>query len=126
MAWMIVYSLAISFSKCAILLLYVRVFTTQKRGFSITAYLVGFVVIATALTNTFTAISQCSPQAFAWDKSMPKGKCMDVFANAQYMAIPNVVTGAVMLAMPMPLVWHLKIDVSAKTALTATFLHGIM
>lgn len=29
---------------------------------------------------------------------------MNIFANAQYMAIPNVVTGAVMLAMPMPLV----------------------
>ncbi|MCJ1278784.1 hypothetical protein MMC21_006602, partial [Puttea exsequens] len=126
MAWMILYGLSIGFSKIAILLLYIRVFTTQKRAFTATAVLVGFVVIATALANTFAVIFQCHPQAYAWDKTIAGGSCMNGFENAQYMAIPNVVTGAVMLAMPMPVIWNLNIDASAKVALTATFLHGII
>lgn len=51
---------------------------------------------------------------------------MNVVAFSRYMAIPNVITGAVMLVMPLPVVWNLNIDVSAKIALTATFMHGIM
>ena len=126
MAWMIIYGLSIAFSKCAILLLYIRVFTTIKRTFTITSWLVGFFVIMTGIANIFGAVFQCSPVAYAWDKSIPRGNCMDIVAFSRYMAIPNVVTGAVMLIMPLPVVWNLNIDVSAKIALTATFLHGIM
>lgn len=126
MAWMIIYGLSIAFSKCAILLLYIRVFTTIKRTFTITSWLVGFLVIMTGLANIFGAVFQCSPVAYAWDKTIPRGSCMDIVAFSRYMAIPNVVTGAVMLIMPLPVVWNLNIDVSAKIALTATFLHGIM
>lgn len=69
-AWMIVYGLSIAFAKCAILLLYVRVFTTFKKTFTITACIVGFVVILIGLANIFGAIFQCSPRAFAWNKSI--------------------------------------------------------
>ena len=126
MAWMIVYGLSIALSKGAILLLYIRVFTTCKKAFTVTAYVVGSVIIATGIANTFVAILQCSPQSFAWDKSIKGGTCIDEMAWARYMAIPNVVTGAVMLLMPMPIVWSLHVSLAAKIALTATFLHGIM
>lgn len=126
MAWMIIYGASIALSKCAILLLYIRVFITTKKSFTITAYAVGFVIIATAIANTFISILQCSPQAFAWDKSMQGGGCIDEIAWTRYMAIPNVVTGIVMLIMPLPVVWRLNISIAAKIALTATFLHGIM
>ncbi|KAL2037601.1 hypothetical protein N7G274_009714 [Stereocaulon virgatum] len=126
MTWMIVYGLSIAFAKCAILLLYVRVFTTIKRTFTIAAGLVGSAVVLIGLANTFGIIFQCSPPAFAWNKAVDGGHCIDIVAFSRYMAIPNVVTGAVMLVMPLPVVWNLKIDVSAKIALTATFLHGII
>jgi len=125
-AWMIVDGASIALSKCAILLLYIRVFTTCKKAFTITAYLVGLVIIATGMADIFIAILQCSPQSFAWDKSIRGGTCIDEIAWTRYMAIPNVVTGAVMLVMPLPVVWRLNISVSTKIALTATFLHGIM
>lgn len=126
MAWMIIYGLSIALSKCAILLLYVRVFTTCKRLFTITACIVGLVIAATAIANTSLAIFQCRPQSFAWDKSIEGGTCIDVIAWARYIAIPNVVTGVIMFVMPLPIVWKLNVNVSAKIALTATFLHGIM
>lgn len=123
---MIIYGASIAFSKCAILLLYIRVFTTCKKTFTITAYLVGFLIVATAMANIFIAISRFSPQSFAWDKSIKGGICIDDIAWTRYMAIPNVATGAVMLVMPLPTVWKLNVSMSVKFALTATFLHGVM
>lgn len=122
---MVVYGSAVALSKCAILLLYTRVFTTRKRGFTLAVYIVGAVVVATGLVNTFTAIFQCGPIAYKWDKSL-RGKCIDEVAFERYMSIPNVVTGAVMLVMPLPLVWELKVTLRQKVALTLTFLHGTM
>lgn len=126
MAWMVVYGLSIALSKCAILSLYIRVFTTRNRAFTIEAYLIGFVVVATGIVNTFVTIFQCSPVAYEWDKSTHSGKCIEEVAFARYIAISNVITGAIMLIIPMPLVWRLKLNVSGKIALTATFLHGTM
>ena len=126
MAWLIVYGLSIALSKCAILLLYLRVFTTGNKAFAASVYVIGFVVIATGVANTFVAIFQCTPVAYEWDKSVQDGRCIDVVAFARYMTIANVVTGAIMLIMPLPLAWKLNLEISAKLALTATLFHGIM
>ena len=126
MAWLILDGLSIALSKCAILLLYVRVFTSSNRTFIASIYLIGFAVIATGIANTFVAIFQCSPVAYEWNKFNQGGSCIDVVAFVRYMTIPNVVTGAIMLIIPLPLSWKLNLTVSARIALTATFLHGIM
>ena len=126
MAWQAIYGVTVSLSKCAILLLYTRVFTTRKRGFTIAVYVVGAVVVATGLANTFEAIFQCAPVAYKWNKSISGGKCLDEVAFDRYISISNVVTGVVMLLMPLPLVWELNIMLRQKIALTLTFLHGIM
>lgn len=123
---MSVYGVSVSLSKCAILLLYTRVFTTQKRGFTIAVYIVGAIVVATGLVNIFEAIFQCAPVTYEWNKSIRGGKCMDELAFERYISISNVVTGTVMLLLPLPLVWGLKITLRQKIALTLTFLHGIM
>ena len=126
MAWLILYGLSIALSKCAILFLYVRVFTTRNKTFTFGVYLIGFFVIATGVANMFVAIFQCSPVAYEWDKSIQGGNCIDEVAFARYMAIPNVITGVFMLVMPLPLSWRLNLDIAAKIALTATLLHGTM
>ncbi|KAL9070660.1 MAG: hypothetical protein Q9161_004714 [Pseudevernia consocians] len=73
MAWLILHGLSIALSKCAILLLYVRVFTTSNKAFTAGVYVIGFVVIATGIANTFVAIFQCSPIAYEWNKSIQGG-----------------------------------------------------
>lgn len=125
-AWLVLYGVSVALSKLAILLLYLRVFTTQLRGFTIVLILVGLVVIGTGVANTFAVIFQCSPVPYAWDKTIEDGKCLNDLAFARFMAIPNVVDGFVMLVMPIPLVWQLDLAIQQKVALTATFLHGIM
>ena len=125
-AWMVLYGLAVATSKCAILLLYMRGFTSRMCVFTALSYVVGFVIVATCIANTFLAIYSCSPVAYAWDKSIASGQCIDQLAFTRFMSIPNVVTGAIMLVMPLPLVWRLNIPAATKVALSATFLHGVM
>lgn len=125
-AWLVLYGIAVALSKLAILLLYLRVFTAQIRGFTIVLILVAIIVIATGIANTIAAIFQCSPVPYAWDKTIEGGKCINMEAFARFMAIPNIVDGLVMLVMPIPLVWQLELEIHQKAALTATFLHGIM
>ena len=125
-AWLVLYGVSVAVSKLAILLLYLRVFTAQMRGFTIALVLVGVVVIGAGVANTLAAILQCSPVPYAWDKTIDGGNCINGLAFARFMAIPNVVDGFVMLVMPIPLIWRLDLAVQQKVALTATFLHGIM
>ncbi|KAL9039060.1 MAG: hypothetical protein Q9214_005030, partial [Letrouitia sp. 1 TL-2023] len=124
-AWMVLYGISVSLSKCAILLLYIRVFTTRLRIFTIVIYAVGTVVIATGLATVFGSIFQCTPISRNWDASV-QGACIDKIKFARFTALPNVITGFAMLVIPMPLVWQLNIAVQQKIALTATFLHGII
>lgn len=125
MAWLTLYGLSIALSRCAILLLYIRVFTTSNKALTIAVYLMGFVVITTGTGNIFVVIFQCSPVAYGWNKFIHGGECIDTVASARYMTIPNVVTGAIMLIVPLPLSWKSNLTLSAKIGLTATFLHGI-
>ena len=125
-AWTVLYGISIAASKWAILLLYLRVFTTCNRIFNMTVYLMGFIITATALANTFVAILQCSPISYAWDDNVHSGTCIDTVAFNRYMGIPNVITGIVMLIMPLPPVLRLNITVLQKVGLSATFLHGIV
>ena len=90
----------------------------------------GFIITATAIANTFAAIFQCSPVHAAWQGTgsddAKQAKCLNMAAFDEYMAIPNVITGAVMILMPLPPVLRLNVATLQKVALSATFLHGAM
>ena len=42
----------------------------------------------------------------------------------KYWSVPNIVTDVVMLILPMPVIWRLKISRAQKAGLTVTFLLG--
>jgi hypothetical protein len=126
LAFQVLYAFSIILSKGALLLLYLRVFTSQMKKFTLTLLIVAFIVLTTGTSYAFVAIFQCSPVSFAWDKGISSGKCVDFGMVAKWLSIPNVVDGLVMLTMPIPVVWALAIETQQKIALTATFFHGIM
>lgn len=122
---MTLYGASVALSKCAILLLYIRVFTTNLRKFTIAVGTIGTVVSATGITTVVGSIAQCIPVSRNWNPAVP-GRCINELAFARYTAILNVSTGFLMLLLPLPMVWRLNVTVQQKVALTATFLHGIM
>ncbi|KAL8809828.1 MAG: hypothetical protein Q9200_003074 [Gallowayella weberi] len=124
-SWMTLYGASITTAKIAILLLYIRVFTTELRRFTLAVTVIGTFIVATGITTIVGSVLQCMPIAYNWDKTTP-GRCINEVNFARYMAIANIITGFAMLILPLPMVWRLNINVPQKIALTATFLHGIM
>lgn len=119
-----IYLPSIIFSKLTILTLYMRIFTT--RPYRIATYLTGVFLILMGLAGIITSVSICRPYSYFWDKTAPGGKCGDVIAAWRYFSVPNLLSDAVMLVLPLPVLYKLKVDVSVKICLALTFTMGGM
>ena len=51
-------------------------------------------------------------------------QCLNVQTFFQGQAIPNIITDLVLLILPLPLIWTLKLPIEQKTALSGVFLPG--
>jgi len=73
-----------------------------------------------------TAIAQCVPISFYWNKDIEHGQCIKFVPFYIALAATNVFTDVVILALPMPLVWKLQVKTPRKIGLTITFLLGTL
>lgn len=122
---MVLYGASVTLSKCAILLLYLRVFTSSVKVFTVATCTIALFVLGTGIATVAGSLLQCKPATLDWNHQA-SGRCVDPLDFARYIAIPNVISGFAMLILPLPMVWRLNINLQQKIALTATFLHGIM
>lgn len=116
------YPFIVTPAKISILLFYNRIFSTPK--FHLLSYAVASILIGTGIGVFFSAILQCSPVQFAWDKNIKGGKCFNQTAFFRYVSLPQILTDAVILIMPLPFVWQLQTRMTQKIALTGVFLLG--
>lgn len=114
--------LCITPAKISLLLFYVRIFCIRR--FQILVYLVGSLVLAIGITVFFQTIFQCSPIPYGWDRSVGPGTCIDQITFYRYISPFNVLTGILILILPLPLVWKLQAPRAQKVALTAVFVLG--
>jgi hypothetical protein len=119
----IFYKCSINLTKASILLLYLRLFV-QKPFRLLCWTLLGFVTaygIATTLASTF----QCTPIPRAWNKALP-GTCLNTtifwYANAGFSILGDVI----ILVIPMPLVYSLKLRLNQKISLMFVFALGFL
>lgn len=116
------YPFIVTPAKISILLFYNRIFTTSK--FRVLSYAVASIVLGTGVGILFSAILQCSPVQFAWDKSIKGGTCFNQTAFFRYVSLPQILTDVVILIMPLPFVWKVQTRMTQKVALTGVFLLG--
>ena len=119
----IFYKCSINLTKASILLLYLRLFV-QKPFRLMCWILLGFVVaygIATTLVSTF----QCTPVQRAWNKALP-GHCVDTtifwYANAGFSILGDII----ILILPMPVIYSLKLRLNQKLSLMFVFALGFL
>jgi hypothetical protein len=117
-----IYLPSVTFPKLAILVLYLRIFTT--RPYRITTYCVGSIVVLNCIVGLVANTVICWPFAYFWDRSISGGSCLDIFAAYRYISIPNAVTDLIMLVLPMRALYRLRVDLSVKIGLIATFMLG--
>ncbi|CAG8904028.1 unnamed protein product [Penicillium egyptiacum] len=116
------YPFTITPAKMAVLLFYLRIFTTRK--FQILVYIVGSLVLALGVSVLLENFLQCQPLAYMWDRSIPGGKCIHPVDAYRIFAPVNVLTGVLILVMPIPAVWKLHAPRAQKLAVTGVFLLG--
>ena len=118
----IVYCFCVAITKFSILLLYRRIFRLD----SFKKWLVGVAIFVFlwAVSTIFAAIFQCMPIRLAWQKDLGHGKCVDLAALVVSTGVLNMLTDIIILIIPMPIVWSLKISNRQKVAVSAIFLLG--
>ncbi|KAI0532438.1 hypothetical protein GGR58DRAFT_490195 [Xylaria digitata] len=118
------YFVSMSFLKLSILSLYGSIFPVRR--FHYWLWAVGALVSAWGIESTFASIFQCTPVSYRnYQKySGISGHCIDYALFSLVTSIINTITDLVILLMPMPLVWKLRMPRREKWLVFATFAVG--
>ena len=117
------YIVVLMLTKVSILIFYLRVF--PSRGFQITGKTVlGFVVLSGSVI-LLCQLLQCLPVQFNWDKSIRGAKCINVNALTYAHASINIIQDILILALPVPWILRLKLQLNQKIGLVIMFQVGV-
>lgn len=118
----ILYITCIFTVKTSILLFYRRIFPVRAARIVIYSVL-GFICVYTIAALNII-VFQCRPIRYFWDRASIPGMCMDEIRAIIGLSIPNICTDFIILIIPLPLVWRLRIPRAQKLAVTGAFLLG--
>ena len=121
----LLYYCAQTLIKLSLLLLYNRVFGVG-RPFRIALYVAGALTISWWLAAFIDTIFQCIPVQYSWNMDMKNGRCQDIRAAALGTGISNLILDVLLLALPLPMIWQIKIDRKIRVSLTGIFLLGAL
>lgn len=91
-------------TKLALLILYLRI--NPSRMFHVYVYITGFCLLAYTIAFTVLFAGPCNP------KSVGSGTCLNNIAVSQ--AILNIITDAVLIILPIPMIHGLKMPLKQK------------
>ncbi|KAI4108962.1 MAG: hypothetical protein LQ339_002081 [Xanthoria mediterranea] len=121
----LLYAHAITIIKLSILLFYCRLFpreSTSKR-WRYCVYAIAAVCIGFFISGTITTIFQSRPISFFWTRK-GKGKCVDGLAPIYFSQSLQVLIDILILTLPIPVVWKLRLRRSKKIGVLGIFLLG--
>lgn len=123
MACDLIYVTCLFAIKISILSLYYRLFSSLSRIFSKAVYVVAVLTFVGWVTAFLIFMCQCKPFAYAFDKSID-GHCVDFHTICIITSVINVLINIVLLTLPLPVVWHLRVSRGRKLAVSGLFLLG--
>jgi hypothetical protein len=121
----VLYVASISFSKAAVLLLYHRIFNIQK-SFRVASWLVGFLIGGYFITSQCLLIFAYNPTEAQWKPWLPHSANFNIIASWIVMSSINMVVDFLILCLPQPVVWRLKMNLKRKVLLSGLFCFGIV
>ncbi|KAF1977477.1 hypothetical protein BU23DRAFT_453079 [Bimuria novae-zelandiae CBS 107.79] len=109
--------------KSSILAFYWRLFNVTSIRAPI--YLVTCFVVAWFIASFLVTAFQCIPVAALWTPALKSSaKCVELAPFFFGTSIPNILADLLLLALPMPYVWSLKISLTQKICVMGFFLLG--
>ncbi|KAK3693382.1 hypothetical protein B0T22DRAFT_449692 [Podospora appendiculata] len=119
----LIFCTAISTIKLSILFFYLRVFVNQ--GLRLATKLAMLFVGLWSTGNFLQVFLLCRPFAASYDPRV-KGTCGNQIASFIAIGAFNIVTDVLILTLPLPTVWALKMSTGTKIGLTCVFLFGLI
>ncbi|KAI1306888.1 hypothetical protein F5Y03DRAFT_394324 [Xylaria venustula] len=120
--------LALGPTKLAVLLLYRRIFSAERRGFNLVSMTLVVLVTVWTIAFFFTNIFTYAPVSDIWTK--PPGEAHHAFAhvtrmyNAQCFA--DTALDAIIITLPLPQIWKLQMTTRLKVQISGLFLLGFI
>ncbi|KAH9906754.1 hypothetical protein F4778DRAFT_594839 [Xylariomycetidae sp. FL2044] len=115
-------------TKLAVLLLYRRIFGTERRAFSAVSLALMVLVAVWTVAFFFTNIFTYTPISDMWTK--PPGQAHATFAQATQMydaqCFADMALDVVIITLPLPQIWRLQMSVRLKMQISGVFLLGLI
>jgi hypothetical protein len=118
----ICYSSALALVKLSIIAAYHRIFPT--RTIRRIMYVLAAFIIAVWAVGIFTTVFQCSPISGAWNFDI-QPKCISVMKVYYFTTAFSILSDILLVILPLPLFWKLKLPVREKWIVTVLFGLGL-
>ncbi|KAF2876436.1 hypothetical protein BDV95DRAFT_458081, partial [Massariosphaeria phaeospora] len=120
------YNVCIPCIKLSILCLYARIFARATAWFTPTLYLTAVFILLLTIPQSFTHIFQCIPVESLWRDFGPGFKvyCINFQAAIVSIGVLHIVTDWFILALPVPVIFSLKLEPRAKWTICSLFFIG--
>jgi hypothetical protein len=111
-------------TKAALLFLYYRIFGISD-NFRKIVYVSAVIIIAYGIACPIVAIAGCQPVSYFWNKNQP-GRCIDEVNFFRWNGICSMLLDFLILCLPLPMAWRLKVTVRQKIIISCIFLLGFL
>ncbi|MCJ1353417.1 MAG: hypothetical protein MMC33_003403 [Icmadophila ericetorum] len=118
----LIWATSIPLIKISILLFYVRIFG-RLRYLRLISYGLGVFAICWSIMVILVCALQCRPIQLVWDKTL-EGTCVNTYVFYLVGSSLNTLTDFIILILPIPAVWNLKLSVWKRLSLAGIFLLG--
>lgn len=118
----VMYTTALTLVKISIIASYVRIFPTVT--IRRVMYVLAVLIMAVWIVNIFTTIFQCTPIEGAWNFEV-QPKCISVMKVYYFSTAFSILTDILLVVVPLPLFWKLKLPVREKWIVTVLFGLGL-
>ncbi|KAF2763498.1 hypothetical protein EJ05DRAFT_496317 [Pseudovirgaria hyperparasitica] len=115
------YVVVLSLVKCSLVLLYLRIFPTQKIRLA-AWFTLGFIII-TSIVLFFHTVFSCKPVSYFWDRDL-HGTCLNIAGLAYAHAAIAVVTDFMIISIPLSMLPGLNMKLRKKIAVGLMFAVG--
>jgi hypothetical protein len=118
-----VYNLSITLTKTSVLFFYARIFSTQSRPFKWALWISQGLVWGWFVAICLVTVFMCNPVNKQWIPSV-EGTCRPIGDLWLGSAIPSVIIDVIILVLPLPLIWKLRLKKSRKILVSGVFVCG--
>jgi len=123
LSYEVIYTVSIATIKLSVLIFYLRVFVNN--GLRLATKLAIAFVTVWSVGNLLQCFLICRPFPKIYTPTI-EGTCGDQIASFIAIGVFNIITDVIILTLPIPTVWSLKMSTTAKLGLTGVFLIGLM